>query len=244
MRVRKHLGGFRRCNWFSSQVRPHDVETRRRQARGHDCQLKGPPAKISHIASPHPVPQMMQRAHLPASIPQPPSARRLSVESINSSLTLLSNITTFYHRGYYWTHHTHAALESAIASTIKGTITLSTDIESTLSSSPRSPPCTLSSTAGLSDDSGYSSSIKMEPFSSKMKSMDLQQRRNRKKNNFRLKLGGIAPPILKQPGMRPSQRILEMFAELIELRMESCERVANMVKDYHRDRDLQMQSVV
>lgn len=188
----------------------------------------------------------MQRAHLPTP-PQSPSARQLSIEPINNSLTLLNNLTAFYQQERYWTHHTRAALESALASTVKGTITLSADsddVDSHSSSSPQSTPSALSSTVGFSDDSDYAS-VKDEPLSPKIKAMDLQQRRrNRKKSNLRLKLGGITPPILKQQGSRPSQRILEMFAELVESRMESCERVTNMVKRYHRDRDLQMQRVV
>jgi len=182
----------------------------------------------------------MQRAHLPTP-PQSPSTRQLSIEPINNSLTLLNNLTAFYQQERYWTHHTRAALESALASTVKGTITLSTDVDDITSDLTSSP---LSSTTGFPDDSDYGS-IKAEPLTPSLKSMDLQQRRrNRKKNNLRLKLGGIAPPILKQQGTRPSQRILEMFAELVESRMESCERVTNMVKRYHRDRDLQMQRVV
>ena len=74
--------------------------------------------------------------------------------------------------------------------------------------------------------------------------MGLRQRRNRKKTNLRLKLGGIASPILKQQGTHPSQRIPVMVAELIEPRMESCERVTNMVKRYHRDRNLQPRRVL
>ena len=190
--------------------------------------------------------QTMQRVHLPTP-PQSPSAGQLSIEPINDSLALLNNLTAFYQQERYWTHHTRAALESALASTVKGTITLSTDVDdadSNLSSSPQSTPSTLPSAAGFSDDSDYAS-VKAEPMTPSIKSMDLQQRRkNRRKTNFRLKLGGIAPPILKQQGSRPSQRILEMFAELVESRMESCERVTNMVKRYHRDRDLQMQRVV
>ena len=134
----------------------------------------------------------------------------------------------------YWTHHTHTTLESALASTHKDTITLSADVDdvgSNSSSTPRSTPLTLSSTAGFSDESDYSL-VKAEPLAPKMKT------------NLRLKLGGITPPILKQQSSRPSQRILEMFAELVESRMESCERVTNMVKRYHRGRDLQMQRVV
>ena len=193
--------------------------------------------------SPRPSPTM-QRAHLPTP-PQSPTTRQLSIEPINNSLTLLNNLTAFYQQERYWTHHTRAALESALASTVKGTITLSTDVDditSNLTSNLTSS--TLSSTTGFPDDSDYGS-VKAEPLTPSLKTMDLQQRRrNRKKNNLRLKLGGIAPPILKQQGTRPSQRILEMFAELVESRMESCERVTNMVKRYHRDRDLQMQRVV
>ena len=216
-------------------------------SRPTSFQSKSPPAKNAPLTSLSPRPsQTMQRAHLPTP-PQSPSTTQLSIEPINNSLTLLNNLTAFYQQERYWTHHTRAALESAIASTVKGSITLSTDVDdvdSNLSSSPQSTPSALLSTAGFSDDSDYPS-VKAEPLSPKMKTMDLQQRRrNRKKNNLRLKLGGIAPPILKQHGTRPSQRILEMFAELVESRMESCERVTNMVKRYHRDRDLQMQRVV
>ena len=185
----------------------------------------------------------MQPAHLPTP-PQSPSARQLSIEPINTSLALLNNLTAFYQQERYWTHHTRAALESALASTVKGTITLSADVDDVDSSLTSLTSSTLSSTAGFSEDPDYAS-VKAEPLTPSVKTMDLQQRRrNRKKNNLRLKLGGIAPPILKQQGTRPSQRILEMFAELVESRMESCERVTNMVKRYHRDRDLQMQRVV
>src|SRR5882762_6112830 len=113
----------------------------------------------------------MQRAHLPTP-PQSPSARQLSIEPISNSLTLLNNLTAFYQQERYWTHHTRAALESALASTVKGTITLSADVDD-LGSHSSSP---LSSAAGFTEDSDYAS-VKAEPLSPKMKSMDLQQRR-------------------------------------------------------------------
>ena len=185
----------------------------------------------------------MQRAHLPTP-PQSPPTRQLSVKT---SLALLNNLTAFYQQERCWTHHTRAALESAIASTAKVTISFSTDVNDanlTLFTSPHSVFCTLSPTAGLSDNSDYQS-IKVEPLGLKTKSMDLQQRRmNRKKKNLWLKLSDIAPPILKQQGTRPSQRILEMFAELVESRAESCERVTKMVQRYRQDCDLQMWRVV
>src|SRR5258708_39116518 len=119
----------------------------------------------------------MQRAHLPTP-PQSPSARQLSIEPANNSLTLLNNLTAFYQQERYWTHHTRAALEPALASTVKGTITLSADVDDLgpKSSSPRS-----SSTVS-SEDSDYAS-VKGDPLTPKMKRMDLQQRRrNRQKN--------------------------------------------------------------
>ena len=188
----------------------------------------------------------MRQAHLPTP-PQSPPTRQLSVKPINTSLALLNNLTAFYQQECCWTHHTRAALESAIASTAKVTISFSTNINNanlTLFTSPHSVFCTLSSTAGLSDNSDYQS-IKVELLSLKTKSMDLQQRRmNRKKKNLWLKLSDIAPPILKQQGTRPSQRILEMFAELVKSRAESCEWVTKMVQHYHQDCDLQMWQVV
>ena len=181
----------------------------------------------------------MPQAHLPTP-PQLPSTRQLFIEPIPNSLTLLNNLTAFYQQERHWTHHTRAALESVLASTIRGTITLSTDINDINDSLTSSSP---SSTAGLPEDSDYAP-VKAESLAQNVKSMDLQQRRNSKRKNPRLKLSGIAPPILKQRGTYPSQRILEMFAELVESRMESCERITNMVKRYHRDRNLQMHRVV
>ena len=191
-------------------------------------------------ASPSRRNQTMPQAYLPTP-PQSPSTRQLSIEPIANSLTLLNNLTAFYQQERYWTHHTRAALESALASTVQGTITRFTDVDDINSSLTSS---TLSSATVLPDNSD-DAPIKTGQPTPKTKTMDLQQRRrNKKKNNLHLKLANITPPILKQQGTRPSQRILEMFAELVEFRMESCERVTNMVKRYRRDRDIQMQRVV
>ena len=121
----------------------------------------------------------MQRVHLPTP-PQSPSAQQLSIEPINNSLTLLNNLTAFYQQERYWTHHTRAALESALASTVKGAITLSANINDINSKLPSSTP---SSTASFSDKSDYAS-IKVEPLSPNMKTTDLQQRRNRKEERL------------------------------------------------------------
>ena len=126
--------------------------------------------------------------------------QKSSIESINNSLTLPNNLTTFCQQEHYWIHHTCVALESILASTVNGTITLSTDVNdvnSKLSS-------TLSSATSFSDLDYMP--IKAKPLTLNTKTMDLQQRMgNREKNNLQLKLGSIAPPILKQQGMCPSQ---------------------------------------
>ena len=123
-----------------------------------------------------------------------------SIKSINNSLTLPNNLTAFCQQEHYWIHHTCAALESILASTVNGTITLSTnvdDVNSKLSS-------TLSSATSFSDLDYMP--IKAKPLTLNTKTMDLQQRMgNREKNNLQLKLGSIAPPILKRQGMCSSQ---------------------------------------
>jgi hypothetical protein len=165
----------------------------------------------------------MQQVHLPTP-PRSPSAKQHSIERTDNSLVLLNSLTVFYQQKRYWIHHTRAALESTLASTVKGTVTLSSD-----SDDVKSHSSSQSSVPGFSDEFGYVS-IKAKLLSPRIKSVDLQQRRNRRKNIPRLKLCGITPSIPKQHGSRPSQRILEMFAELVQSRMESCERVTNMVE--------------
>ena len=119
------------------------------------------------------------KTHLPTP-PQSPSTRQLSIEPINNSLTLLNNLTAFYQQENYWTHHTRAALKSALASIVKGTITLSANINDINSKLPSSTP---SSTTSFSDESDYVS-IKVEPLSPNIKTTDLQQRRNRKEERL------------------------------------------------------------
>ena len=60
------------------------------------------------------------------SLSQSLSTQQLSIEPINNSLALLNIPPPSTGQERYWTHHTHAAPESALASTVKGTITPST----------------------------------------------------------------------------------------------------------------------
>jgi len=151
-------------------------------------------------------------------LPTPPQSPSTStpdpVDGMDSSLRLLDSLSSFYQHERYWTHHTRAALENALSSALQG------HVEATI------------------DGKDAETYVKEEPSSPRLKPIDVRSKRrhttwNRRKNNLRLKLGGIEPPIRKQP-TRPSQQILEMFAALIEARMESCDRVTAMVKNVNR----------
>lgn len=161
-------------------------------------------------------------SNLIAQLPTPPAspepADAMQSDDMQSSLQLLDSLSSFYQHERYWTHHTRAALETALSSAFQG------HVEATIGD-------------GAPDDA-HEPRVKKEPMSPRLKPVDGQGRRrsntwNRRKNNLRLKLGGIEPPIRKQP-TRPSQQILEMFAALIESRMESCDRVTAMVKNANR----------
>jgi hypothetical protein len=149
---------------------------------------------------------------------------------MTSSLQLLDSLTVFYQQERYWTHHTRAALETVLSDSFRG------NVEAFMGAAKSETP-----------DDGESSvntnpiEVRVEPSSSMAQSENVQRRRsrwNRRKNTLKLRLGGIETPIRMQT-MRPSQHILDMFAALVESRMESCERVTKLVKlanraDYHR----------
>lgn len=82
--------------------------------------------------SKHTLPPQTNNAGIPPPDPSPvvvhlPALRR----AINDSLSLLYGPIAVYQQEHYWTHHTRAALESALTSTIEveGLITLSTDAD-------------------------------------------------------------------------------------------------------------------
>ena len=59
----------------------------------------------------------------------------------------------------------------------------------------------------------------------------------RRKNNMRLKLDGIAQRKRRPsraPPTEPGAQLLEMFSELMDARMESCQRVQRMVRSANR----------
>ena len=99
------------------------------------------------------------------------------------------------------------------------------------------PSILTASPTALPDNSDYPS-VKAEPLSPKMKTVDLQQGRNEKRNNLRLKLSSIAPPILNRHASRPGQQILEMFTELAKSQMESC-GIAPPILNQHTSRPSQ-----
>jgi len=169
-------------------------------------------------------------------LPTPPCSpyeQTVTRETMTSSLQLLNSLTIFYQQERYWTHHTRAALETALSNSFKGKVEPSVGEAET-----ESPSTSLEEPGSSKSFTETNDIVKAEPSSPVLQSVDVQRRRsrwNRRKNILKLKLGGIEAPIRMQT-IRPSQHILEMFAELVESRMESCERVTKLVKLANRGR--------
>ncbi|KZT12762.1 uncharacterized protein LAESUDRAFT_689564 [Laetiporus sulphureus 93-53] len=180
-------------------------------------------------------------------LPTPPHSPR-ALEPAHGAVVLLDSLTAFYQQERYWIHHTRAALEVAIA---KGsdarTITYaagspaeSSDGSSVSSSEGPSSPA--ASTSSVVDDPAPmgAAPVKSEshdvPLAPKSKR---STRWNRRKNMMKLKLEGISPHARRRRPHRaspaePGARLLEMFSQLVDARMESCQRVSRLVRESHR----------
>ncbi|PCH41225.1 hypothetical protein WOLCODRAFT_16967 [Wolfiporia cocos MD-104 SS10] len=187
------------------------------------------------------------------SLPTPPHSPRAQ-EPPHGAVVLLDSLTAFYQQERYWIHHTRASLEVALA---KGSdsraiayLPASSPAESASSSSAPSPQSdTMSaaspastSTPPADDAISLATIVKTEPDTvpSEQASVALKRstRWNRRKNAMKLKLDGIAPHSssrrrrpLRAPPSEPGARLLEMFSELVDARMESCQRVSRLVRD-------------
>ena len=191
-------------------------------------------------------------------LPTPPHSPH-ALEPAHGAYVLLDSLTTFYQQERYWIHHTRAALEVAIA---KGsdaraiTYTAQSPPDSSGAStsglSPDGASSPAASTTSSMDETSATSAlpaVKMEPdmlpdaMSISEQSAALQKRVtrwNRRKNMMKLKLDGISSNSLRRrrphraPVSEPGARLLEMFSELVDARMESCQRVSRLVRETHR----------
>ncbi|KAI0638237.1 hypothetical protein C8Q77DRAFT_419495 [Trametes polyzona] len=143
----------------------------------------------------------------------------------------------------YWAHHTRAALELALTKGIDAPPTLDAPSPSSSTQSSLSPAPSTSSDSSAVD----TPVVKMEhdasiPPPSRAAAHAQSTRWMRRKNIMRLKLDGVAlhqrkRRPLRAPPTEPAARLLEMFSELMDARMESCQRVQRLVQTAHREQE-------
>lgn len=174
-----------------------------------------------------------------SSLPTPPQSPR-SVEATQSAIILLDSLTSFYQQERYWVHHTRAALELALSKGIDAPPTKLSMVASpsdVLSASLSMPtPLTISSPVDVSTDETTPPVVKIEPTSPEDTLSAAHTKWMRRKNILKLKLDGIASHSKRRrphraPHTEPGAHLLEMFSELVDARMESCQRISRLVRD-------------
>lgn len=146
-------------------------------------------------------------------------------------MNLLDNLTAFYQQERYWVHHTRAALELAISKGIDAppTMALASPCDSTMSDAPSS--CESDASMPTIKSEPESSIVIPDSQSANRKSLWM-----RRKAGMKLKLENLAPAHRRRrphraPTTEPGTRLLEMFSELVDARMESCQRVSRLLRE-------------
>ncbi|KAI9063175.1 hypothetical protein FKP32DRAFT_1611971 [Trametes sanguinea] len=155
----------------------------------------------------------------------------------HSTVVLLESLEQFYQQERYWVHHARAALELALTKGIDAPPAHDAPSPSSSTQSALSPTPSTDSDATAVE----APVVKMETDSAlPPPSRSAQATRwMRRKNIMRLKLDGISVHHrkrrpLRAPPTEPAARLLEMFSELMDARMESCQRVQRLVRDANR----------
>ena len=167
-------------------------------------------------------------------LPTPPRSPRTSEHS-RPGTNLLDHLQSFYQQEQYWVHHTRAALELAVVKGIDAPA-LATATGPIEAPSPASSCTSMDSAEPPSPQ--MSVRIKPDPDAEDQVDLELSldartSRWLRRKNQMRLKLDGIAHHRrrpTRAPPTEPGARLLEMFSELVEARMESCQRISRLVQ--------------
>lgn len=169
-------------------------------------------------------------------LPTPPFSppQTLTDAPVDTSVVLLNSLVSFYQQESLWVHRTRAALELALTAKGRDSITAAATAKA-LSSSD--------SSASLTDDSDVQS-IKAEPTTPppSVGKMHPKSRWMQRKQSFKLRLEGIGPQSLHRRNRRMRRdataeagtRLLELFGQLMEARMESCHRVNRLVREANR----------
>ena len=171
-------------------------------------------------------------------LPTPPFSppQTLTDAPADTSVVLLNSLVSFYQQESLWVHRTRAALELALTAKGRDSITAAATAKALSSSST-------DSSADLTEDSDVQS-IKAEPTTPppSLGKVHPKSRWLQRKQSFKLKLEGIGPHSLnrRQRRMRrdasaeAGTRLLELFGQLMEARMESCHRVNRLVREANR----------
>jgi hypothetical protein len=172
-------------------------------------------------------------------LPTPPFSppQTLTDAPADTSVVLLNSLVSFYQQESLWVHRTRAALELALTAKGRDSITAAATAKALSSSS------STDSSASLTDDSD-AQSIKAEPTTPppSVGKVHPKSRWMQRKQSFKLRLEGIGPHSLnrRQRRMRrdasaeAGTRLLELFGQLMEARMESCHRVNRLVREANR----------
>ncbi|KAH9062849.1 hypothetical protein EDB87DRAFT_1606240 [Lactarius vividus] len=170
-------------------------------------------------------------------LPTPPFSppQTLTDAPVDTSAVLLNSLVSFYQQESLWVHRTRAALELALTAKGRDSITAAATAKALSSSSD--------STASLTDDSDMQS-IKAEPTTPppSVGKTHPKSRWMQRKQSFKLRLEGIGPQSLHRRHRRMRRdasaeagtRLLELFGQLMEARMESCHRVNRLVREANR----------
>jgi len=175
-----------------------------------------------------------------AALPTPPFSppQTLTDAPADTSVVLLNSLVSFYQQESLWVHRTRAALELALTAKGRDSITAAATAKA-----PSSSSSSTDSAGSLTDDSDMQS-IKAEPTTPppSLGKVHPKSRWLQRKQSFKLRLEGIGPHSLHRRHRRMRRdasseagtRLLELFGQLMEARMESCHRVNRLVREANR----------
>ncbi|KIP08362.1 hypothetical protein PHLGIDRAFT_383709 [Phlebiopsis gigantea 11061_1 CR5-6] len=160
--------------------------------------------------------------------------------------TLLDSLTSFYQQEQCWVHHTRAALELTVTKGIDGPephLPLTGSSHANVELSPATAVACSPVRVKAEPDTEHAAlaSPPLEPGATALQHQQHASRWLRRKNRMRLHLAGISPTNphrrrrpAKAPATEPAAQLLEMFAELVDARMESCVRMERLVRESGR----------
>ncbi|TFK55907.1 hypothetical protein OE88DRAFT_1652430 [Heliocybe sulcata] len=187
---------------------------------------------------------MSYHGHTNSSLPTPPHSPP-PIDHMSTAIHLLDSLQAFYHRERTWVLHTRAEIEEKL---IEGPDARTISDPASITSEPSSAYSSAESYGSNESTPPQVTSVdvvKAEPFDAQLPT-DEQRRRNsrwtKRKNGFKLKLNGIGPKSRRRfvkaerdRGMsEPGAQLLEMFGDLVDARMESCQRITRLIRSANR----------